>query len=490
MFLDFLRKNLKKPQNHGVGRAKPGFVVVFPRHWALALVFAGLALLTLGYLFFGEIPITAKGDGMFLVPGTVIPFQAKAGGMIRKWHVTVGESVVKGQLLATLDQPVIEEQLALAKQKLNDVEAKNKSLEMFVRTYIEMEKAAGVRKGAMIRERVAVLQQEIAKDKAIVEKVYKRKMAYLGRHETDLRQVRDLSKQRETESSRKLELTRQLRQQSLRSEDQLLTVKQEKINHRDRVNQLGLQLIQIGLDKIKFEESILQTLNRIADAEASVEDLEQLAEELTSKSAQLEEQLATTIYSMKMEASELVRAMDRFVRELADNREIHSEYDGVILELTAGPGKLINKGDSLGRVDTRMAQDILGAVAYFKLAEGKKIKPGMKIRLTPATVQRERYGSIIARVASVSSYPVTTEKVIRVTGNPELAAFFTRDEKQIEVYAELLRDAGSVSGYQWDLSAGPVTEVTAGSLASAMVNIEERTPISFVIPLLRKGGGP
>ncbi|MCE5333480.1 MAG: NHLP bacteriocin system secretion protein [Desulfobacteraceae bacterium] len=472
------------------GCAPPqGFTVVRRCHWTPIAVFLAFSIATIAYLLLGKIAITAKGEAMFLTPETVVPFEAKASGQIKQWHVRAGDRVNRDQLLATLDQPMIEKKLALDRQKLVDVEEKNKSVEAFMRNYIELERLAGARKIAMMQERAQVLKQQIAKDKDMMTKIRARKHGYIEQHEKDLRLVWELNRQRARELEKKLRDTMELRKQTLRSEDQLLTVRQESIAQQNTLNNQGLQLIQVGLDKAKAEESSLDSLNRIADMEASVEDLEQQIEELVSKDAQLEEQLSSTVYGMKSEANELRRTIAAHERNLRENQEVRSELNGHILELSASVGKLVVKGGQLGIIDTRRADDTVEAVAYFKLAEGKKIKPGMTIRLTPATVQRERFGSILAKVQTVSSYPVTTERVAKVTGNPEVASYLTRDERQIEVYAHLLKDEGSFSGFRWNLSTGPETQVTAGTLASAIVDIEERAPISFVIPLLKKPSG-
>src|SRR4029450_11052530 len=81
--------------------------VVRRRGWLALLSIAGVIMLATGYLILGRIPITAKGEALFLTPSTVVPFQATGSGQIVRWRIKVGDHVKKGQVLALLDQPLI-----------------------------------------------------------------------------------------------------------------------------------------------------------------------------------------------------------------------------------------------------------------------------------------------------------------------------------------------------------------------------------------------
>ncbi len=477
------------PHPDAAEQASTMLKVIRKRNWAMSIFFGVFTLCTIGFLLFGKIPITGKGNAMFLTPETVIPFEATASGQISKWHVKVGDYFKKDQLMVELQQPLIEKQLENAKQKLADVEAKNRSVKSFMKIYTDLEKEALVHKQAMLKNRIAVLTKQVAKRKKNLNAIQVRKVKYLEQHERDLRVIRDLNQKRSEELSKKLVLTESLRKDRLRSADEVLRARQDDINQRYRLSSIDLQLLQLGFQKAQASESHIEALNRINEQEESIRNLEQQLEDLMNRETQLDEQFTSTLFSMRMEASEIKRAIERDTKQLTEGREIRSEYNGRILELTAGEGKLVTKGLRLGTIDTREASEILEAVAYFKLAEGKKIKPGMKLRLTPATVQRERFGSIITRVRSVSNFPVSREAASKIVGNASVAEFLTKDGHQIEVFAELLRDNVSFTGYQWDLSDGPEIEVTSGTIASAIINIEEKPPLTFIIPILRNWAG-
>jgi HlyD family secretion protein len=129
------------------------------------------------------------------------------------------------------------------------------------------------------------------------------------------------------------------------------------------------------------------------------------------------------------------------------------------------------------------------AVGYFKVGDGKKIRLGMPVNITPSTVKRERYGSIIGVIADVSAFPVSTDAVVAVVGNQEVAAELTRAQSRIQVYASLKIDLDTISGYGWTSGGGPDMTISSGTTAKVRATVQYFRPISYVIPLLRRWSG-
>jgi len=64
-------------------------------------------------------PAASKGTGALVLPGQLAalqsaPIYARTSGYIRKWYVDIGDSVRQGQVLAVLDAPEVDQQLAAA----------------------------------------------------------------------------------------------------------------------------------------------------------------------------------------------------------------------------------------------------------------------------------------------------------------------------------------------------------------------------------------
>ncbi len=163
---------------------------------------------------------------------------------------------------------------------------------------------------------------------------------------------------------------------------------------------------------------------------------------------------------------------------------VRSPYTGRIVELKVDNGSQVERGTLLlsveglepgGRVD-------LEAVIYVAAAEGKKIRPGMEVQVSPSTVRREEYGFMLGQVASVGQFPATAQGMLRVLGNPELVKTWGANAP-IEVHVTLLADAKNTSGYAWSSRAGPPTRVESGTLCNAWITLDQRRPLSLVLPL-------
>ena len=113
----------------------------------------------------------------------------------------------------------------------------------------------------------------------------------------------------------------------------------------------------------------------------------------------------------------------------------------------------------------------------------------MTIQVAPDAVERERYGSILGTVTSVSTFPVTKEGASSLVGNTEVAELLVAQGPAIEVVAQLTRDDSTFSGYQWSSSQGPALQITSGTTSLGRVVIEQRAPITYLLPLLREISG-
>ncbi|MEM7594635.1 MAG: NHLP bacteriocin system secretion protein, partial [Cyanobacteria bacterium P01_A01_bin.83] len=171
--------------------------------------------------------------------------------------------------------------------------------------------------------------------------------------------------------------------------------------------------------------------------------------------------------------------------------QIVSQHSGKILELTVNQGQVIEAGTRLASINTDNQVNDLVGMTYFPVKDGKKVKPGMEIQITPQTVKRERFGGIVGTVTKVSPFPTTTEAAAKVVGSPEIIAGLVPETQPvvIQISASLEPDPETSSGFQWSSSSGPDLKMTAGTTTSARVKVSERAPITFVFPILRSLSG-
>lgn len=167
--------------------------------------------------------------------------------------------------------------------------------------------------------------------------------------------------------------------------------------------------------------------------------------QLDSKQVTSEQQDLEADTNRKQEIQEVQRNIAQLTVQLVENSQIKSSYTGRILEISATPGQVVLQGTAIGAIAAQQASDQPVSVAFFPVGAGKKIQPGMKIQITPSTVQRERFGGIIGSVTDVSAYPVTKESALSIVGNSEIVQAFMSQGPQIQVTARLQPDVNTFS---------------------------------------------
>ncbi|MFN5193664.1 MAG: HlyD family efflux transporter periplasmic adaptor subunit [Cyanobacteriota bacterium] len=186
-------------------------------------------------------------------------------------------------------------------------------------------------------------------------------------------------------------------------------------------------------------------------------------------------------------------ALQRQRQELERNRVVVAPLAGCVVEVLVPPGAVVAPGSVLFTLERRDRRGDLMSLAYFPSRDGKRLKAGQPVRITPTTTRAERHGGIRGRILRVRTLPVSREALRQRLGVESLVEAVqpggAAAEPLIEVVTSLQRDPRSRSGYDWGGGAGPDLVLTAGTGTEVSVLVEGRQPISYVIPLLRDLSG-
>lgn len=463
--------------------------IVHRRNWIPVAILAGLLLVAAVWSIVGTIPITVTGKVILLNRGAVAPFQSSVAGRITKWFVKVGDTVEEGVVLATLAPPDIERQLEEAREKLTELEESNEALAELTSAARALETAAIERKRELLEARIVLLEEQIERNTQLSEAIKARSDSYLEQQRESIIQTREKMKRLGDELAKRVASHEALRRKGLSSEDSLLAIRRTNIENELSLADLELKLQELELSEIRTEETYLKSRQEIADTAGLVTNLAVELRELDIREAEIEKLRREADFLSAREVRDLERRIETLEGQLQNRVEIRAPRGGRIIELTSPVGSVISAGQRLGTLDTEPGSTDLEGLAYFRVKDGKKIEVGDRVRVTPDNVQREREGSIVGEVKSVSPFQVTPEGAANYVGNLEVARALTADEHQIEVWIEL-EPADTPTGFRWTSRTGPSdVAITAGTTGEADVSIRNRRPISFVIPILREWSG-
>ena len=126
------------------------------------------------------------------------------------------------------------------------------------------------------------------------------------------------------------------------------------------------------------------------------------------------------------------------------------------------------------------------AVLFVPATAGKRVEPGMTVRVSPSTVKREEFGSILGRVVWAAEYPSTARGMTRLLGNEALVERLMEEGPPIQVNVALERNPAAPSGFRWSSSTGPSVKISSGTLATGGVIVRQEAPVNLLIPKVRE----
>jgi HlyD family secretion protein len=189
-------------------------------------------------------------------------------------------------------------------------------------------------------------------------------------------------------------------------------------------------------------------------------------------------------YSRNQQISDQRARIQDLQLRLAQDGTIRCPRAGQVLEVEVDVGDFAQPGRVLARMEGLSGER--GALIFVPGNEGKKIKIGMAIRISPATVKPEEYGYIQGKVKSVSFYPVTRDEMMFYLQNEVLVNRLLKNGETISVAATLQLDPSTPSGLRWSSSQGPDVSVEGGTVCSGSVVLARQRPITLLVPFLKK----
>ncbi len=452
-----------------------------------ALIFLATTALIWGLL--GHFPEVSRGQGVLIIPESVVPIETNADGQIGRWLVTVGQHVDKGEVISILEQPQAEQELEQSKAKLIELKEINSQLDQLRARYSNLTRQGYAKKRELLTPRIEHLKDYIAKNKEISEKINAMSLELLSTQSKNLIAARSTTIALSEQLAKRVESYQRLRAEGLTAEDSLRDIKRRYDDSRIKIRNLETQIRQLDLKHAQASQLYLDTRNRIADRENALAQLNIQLREIENSEAQLDKEDSEASFRNKQEIKDLERTIERNEKRLMKEREIKSPYAGRIIELTAVEGGLVNVGQRVAQIEKHTDNGHLVALAYFNDKIGKQLTENMTVRVSPSTVSQKLYGSVVGHISSISEFPVSSESAISYVGNTALAEKLTAGDYHIQAFIELQPNSKNPSGYQWTSLGGPNTKLTSGTSTDVWVTYERRTPISYIIPVVKKWFG-
>jgi len=295
--------------------------------------------------------------------------------------------------------------------------------------------------------------------------------------ETDLRLTQSYGSKTEQVRLRYISEQRKSYEEAIKADQQRLEFTQKQLQDRKKLFQEGL-MTTLQVQQVADEQE--RILQQIRDHQAQFANLSAQEVDLASQ----KEKETTSVESRISQEKERLRAL-KATREL--QTQVISSTSGKVLELYASVGKVVQVGEPLLTAEVSVQDsDRLTAVLYFPPRDGKRVHTGMEAQISPSVAKPEEYGSLLGTVNQVSAFPASSRGMMRILQNSDLVTKLSSGGAPIMVYASLLTDTDTVSGYKWSSGAGPPLQIGSGTICSVGVVVDRQRPIDLVVPYLRK----
>jgi HlyD family secretion protein len=414
--------------------------------WTLAV----LVVILVAWAVFGQVPVNVHGKGILVRPREVVEVQSPGAGYLTELRVRVDQVVEAGEVVGVIARPDLDKQLELQRAKARELAEQSEAAALLRLQQNNLEHGLPELAGRDFANNLEA-------SRALAELLREKELQSLRKEREELQEQIELAKKLREALGTRLDGQRKLYDSGIISREALDDTEESHMEALARVSSLQAQLRQLRTRELEVEEQCLSRLQRIADREQDIADVN--------------------------------REIARLEHLLRKQGQIVSEHRGRILELSATVGEFLEPGARVGSMAVNDPASPLVSLTYFTVRDGKRLDPGLRIHVTPDTVERERFGSIVGRVTSLSAFPVTLAEAEKVVGNPEVAEALISGGYRMQVYAELERDPTTQSGFRWSSSRGPKMTFSAGTTTTARVAVDRRPPISFVLPFLKSAAG-
>lgn len=267
-----------------------------------------------------------------------------------------------------------------------------------------------------------------------------------------------------------------------------LNVRIDHLVERDKANK---DLLAKGFTAA---QKVLDTQLEIGNAEDQRQRAENGLRELDleeTRARVLDEQELLQI-DIKIGTAE--RKVNTLANQYKEETSVNSPYSGRVVELKVKLGELVDRGSSLFTLipteDGKDEVNDLTAVIYVPPGDGKQIRVGMPVALSPSTAPREEFGFLMGKVRWVAEVPSTPEGMAYTLKNKQLVQTLSNNAAPIEIAVDLERDPATFSGYKWSSSRGPNIKINGGTLTQADVEVRDLPLLSLIIPPLRQIWSP
>lgn len=247
-------------------------------------------------------------------------------------------------------------------------------------------------------------------------------------------------------------------------------------------------------EKTRLSTDFTEASNLYSNAYSQQQSLEQQVKEMSLKSgfeADNEKVNRDSLREQFNAAREsIIKNLKQELEKIQNGgamEEIKAPVSGTVVDCAVQKEQLIGQGTEVVKVKSAGTPEDETEIVrcYVPIGEGKKLQSGMKVVVTPSTVNEQEYGHMMASVESVGTYTVSTSEMRQILGDDVMVQAYQQQGPCVEVLISLEKDNDTASGYAWSNKKGETVTLMENTPVTAKVRVKEDAPINKLLPFLK-----
>ncbi|MFN7940052.1 MAG: biotin/lipoyl-binding protein [Thermoanaerobaculia bacterium] len=182
--------------------------------------------------------------------------------------------------------------------------------------------------------------------------------------------------------------------------------------------------------------------------------------------------------SRKGELTKLEAQRDAFA-------QLRAPIAGKVTEVRFSVGAVVQAGTVV--ISLEDMSKPLQALVLIPETEAKRVANDMEVRIQPLHIKPDEYGFMLGKVTFVSEQRISPDELDRILLDQAQVQQLSK-LSPFKAYAALIPDDNpkNKTGFKWTSAVGPPSRVTGGTPCLFQVIVDQKRPISYVIPLVKK----
>ena len=281
-----------------------------------------------------------------------------------------------------------------------------------------------------------------------------------------------------------LKLKEDSSEQQVRNQENMIIYKEKQLGWIKEKVEAERKLYNEGITAIEqLNETLIQYDSVLMEIAKAQNTIKEISVDLLQTKNSNEQKL--------LDSQHEIDRQEIHIQTLQEKLDLYSSVispdSGLVVEQLSNVGEVLDPQFplmNLEHIEDRIRA--LEAIIFVAAYDGKKVLPGMEVNVSPTTVKNEEHGSIVGKVTSIYEYPASQEGMMRILHNSNTVSLLTAHGTSIELHADLMPDANTISGFKWTSKKGPPIMIKSGTICNVTIITREQRPIGMAIPLFKK----